>query len=340
MQTALSVQQILAQPQHTRLVRELLEPKAVSTRSALARELCQRLDLRDPNGDWRLATTLKALRDLEAQGFWTLPAATVPPPGAWNPTRLHQRVQPPTAVPACVEEVRGLQLIEVSTEEELKLWNELMIREHPLHQCRLVGRQLRYLVASEHGWLGAIGFGSAALYLEDRDEWIGWTATQRMEHLPRVLNMNRFLIRPQVRCENLASQVLGLCARRVAGDFERRYGLRPWLLESFVDRSRYDGCCYKAANWIQVGQTKGRGRNGRRDAGKSLKDIYLYPLVENLPERMGIEGSALVALDAASGLDAPGWAQQEFGDCELGDPRRTRRLVKIVGDQAAQPSGS
>ena len=340
MQTALSVQQILAQPQHTRLVRQLLKPEAVSTRSALARELCQRLDLRDPNGGWRLATTLKALRDLEAQGFWTLPAATVPPPGAWNPTRLHQRVQPPTAVPACVEEVRGLHLIEVSTEEELKLWNELMIREHPLHQCRLVGRQLRYLVASEHGWLGAIGFGSAALYLEDRDEWIGWTATQRMEHLPRVLNMNRFLIRPQVRCENLASQVLGLCARRVAGDFERRYGLRPWLLESLVDRSRYDGCCYKAANWIQVGQTKGRGRNGRRDAGKSLKDIYLYPLVENLPERMGIEGSALVALDAASGLDAPGWAQQEFGDCELGDPRRTRRLVKIVGDQAAQPSGS
>ncbi len=340
MQTALSVQQILAQPQHTRLVRQLLEPKVVSTRSALARELCQRLDLRDPKGDWRLATTLKALRDLEAQGFWTLPAATLPPSGAWNPTRLHQRVQTPIAVPACVEDVRGLQLIEVTTEEELKIWNELMIREHPLHQCRLVGRQLRYLVASEHGWLGAIGFGSAALYLEDRDEWIGWTASQRMEHLPRVLNMNRFLIRPGVRCENLASQVLGLCARRVAEDFERRYGLCPWLLESFVDRSRYDGCCYKAANWIQVGQTKGRGRNGRRDEGKSLKDIYLYPLVENLQERMGIERSPLVALDAASGLDATGWAEQEFGDCELGDPRRTRRLVKIVGDQAAQPSGS
>jgi hypothetical protein len=302
--------------------------------------LCQRLDLRDPNGDWRLATTLKALRNLEAQGFWTLPAATVPPPGAWNPTQLHRRVQTPTAVPACVEEVRGLQLTEVTTEQELKIWNELMIREHPLHQCRLVGRQLRYLVASEHGWLGAIGFGSAALYLEDRDAWIGWTASQRMEHLPRVLNMNRFLIRPRVHCENLASQVLSLCARRVAEDFERRYGLRPWLMESFVDRSRYDGCCYKAANWIQVGQTKGRGRNGPRDEGKSIKDIYLYPLVEHLQERMGIERSPLVALDVERGLDAPGWAQQEFGDCELGDPRRTRRLVKIVRDQAAQPSGS
>ena len=340
MQTAFSIQQLLALPNHTRLVHELLESEAVTTRSALARALCQRLDLRDPKGDWRLATTLKALRDLEAQGFWTLPKAAVAGSGAWNPTRLHQRVQAPTAVPASVEEVRGLQLIEVATEDDLKVWNELMMGEHPLHQCRLVGRQLRYLVASEHGWLGAIGFGSAALYLEDRDEWIGWTASQRMEHLPRVLNMNRFLIRPRVRCENLASHVLGLCVRRVAEDFERRYGLRPWLLESFVDGSRYDGGCYKAANWIRVGQTKGRGRNGRRHEGKSRKDIYLYPLVGDLKDRLGLERSPLVALDVESGLDAPGWAEQEFGACELGDPRRTRRLVKIVRDQAAQPSGS
>jgi len=215
-----------------------------------------------------------------------------------------------------------------------------MLREHPLHQCRLVGRQLRYLVGSDHGWLGAIGFGSAALYPEDRDAWIGWTAAQRMEHLPRVLNMNRFLIRPQVCCENLASQVLSLCARRVAEDFERRYGLRPWLLESFVDGSRYDGACYKAANWTRVGRTKGRGRNGQRDEGKSLKDIYLYPLVEEVRERIGVKHLPVEALDAASGLDAVGWAEQEFGDCELGDPRRTQRLVKIVREQAAQPSGS
>lgn len=340
MQSSRSVQQILAQPNNTRLVVELLGSDVVSTRSDLARAMCRRLDLRDPKGGWRLATTLKALRDLEAQGFWTLPEAVVPGPGAWHPTRLHQPVQAPTAVPACVEDVQGLQLVEVTTEDDLKIWNELMIREHPLHQCRLVGRQLRYLVASDHGWLGAIGFGSAALYLEDRDHWIGWKASQRMEHLPRVLNMNRFLIRPQFRCENLASRVLGLCARRVAEDFERRYGLRPWLLESFVDRSRYDGGCYKAANWIQVGQTKGRGRNGRRDEGKSLKDIYLSPLVDDVQARVGVERHPWSILDAESGLDAPGWAEQEFGGCDLGDPRRTRRLVKIVRDQAAQPSGS
>jgi hypothetical protein len=89
-----------------------------------------------------------------------------------------------------------------------------------------------------------------------------------------------------------------------------------------------------------VGQTKGRGRNGRRKEGKSIKDIYLYPLVEDLRQQVGVAPVAVVALDAVSGLDAPGWVEQEFGDCELGDPRRTRRLVKIVCDQAAQPGAS
>ena len=340
MQTHLSIQQTLAEPQNTRLVIELLQGQTVLSRWALANELCRRLVLLDPKGDLRTSTTLKALRDLEAQGFWTLPVATVPRPRHWNSTRLSKPVKAPTAVPTRVEDVQGLQLVEATTEEEIKIWNELMIREHPLHQCRLVGRQLRYLVASDHGWLGAIGFGSAALYLEARDEWIGWDAAQRMEHLPRVLNMIRFLIRPEVRCANLALQVLSWCIRRVPEDFERRYGVRPWLLESFVDGSRYDGACYKAANWIGVGHTKGRGRNGQRKGGKSIKDIYLYSLVDDLQVRIGVAPLVLEALEAASGLDAQGWADQEFGACDLGDPRRTRRLVKIVSDQAAQPSGS
>jgi len=340
MQRILSINQVLRQPENTALVKSLLANPTVSTRAELVQEVCRRLDLRDPKGDWRVGTTLKALRDLESQGWWTLPQTTQRYSGKWEPTRLHRAVPAAVKVPARVQEVRQLDLVEVTNQEQSQLWNELMLREHPLHQCRLVGRQLRYLVGSEHGWLGAIGFGSAALYLEGRDEWIGWTHAQRLEHLPRVLQMNRFLIRPRVRCENLASRVLGLCAGRVAEDFERRYGVRPWLLESFVDGSLYDGGCYKAANWIHVGQTKGRGRNGARDAGKSRKDIYLYPLVEEVRERMGVKPVPVVPLEAASGLEAARWAEQEFGDCALGDPRRTRRLVKIVGDQAAQPSGS
>ena len=340
MQSPHSIQQILAQPKSKQLVEQLLRKEAGLTRTGLARELCHRLNLRDPNGNDRLATTRKALLDLETQGFWTLPKATAPAPQCWTPIRLEQAVKAPTRVPKSVEEVLGLKLVEVTTKEETRIWNELILREHPLHECRLVGRQLRYLVASDHGWLGAIGFGSAALYLAGRDEWIGWSQSQRMEHLTRVLNMTRFLIRPRVRCQNLASHVLSLCTQRVAEDFERRYGVRPWLLESFVDRTTYDGACYKAANWIGVGQTKGRGRNGGRKEGKSIKDIYLYELVNDVAGRMGVEPIVVEALEVTSGLDAQGWANQEFGNCDLGDPRRTRRLVKIVSDQAAQPTGS
>jgi len=340
MQCILSINQVLRQPENTALVKSLLANPMVSTRAELVQEVCRRLDLRDPKGDWRVGTTMKALRDLASQGWWTLPQTTQRYSGKWDPVRLHRPVAAAVEVPARAEEVCGLQLVEVTSQEQRQLWNELMLREHPLHQCRLVGRQLRYLVNSEHGWLGAIGFGSAALYLEGRDEWIGWTPAQRLEHLPRVLQMNRFLIRPRVRSANLASRVLSLCTERVAEDFERCYGLRPWLLESFVDGAQYDGACYKAANWIHVGQTKGRGRNGARDAGKSHKDIYLYPLVEEVRERMGVKPVPVVPLEAASGLEAAQWAEQEFGDCELGDPRRTRRLVKMVREQAAQPSGS
>jgi len=340
MQSPLSIQQVLAQPKNRELVEQLLGKDAAWSLTGLAKELCRRLDLRDFKGNDRLSTTRRALRDLEAQGYWTLPRSTAPARPGWTPIRLKKAVQAATGVPESAEDVLGLKLVEVTTKEEMKLWNELILREHPLQECRLVGRQLRYLVASDHGWLGAIGFGSAALYLEGRDRWIGWNQSQRMEHLPRVLNMNRLLIRPKVRCQNLASHVLSLCTQRVAEDFERRYGVRPWLLESFVDRTTYDGACYKAANWMGVGQTKGRGRNGRRQEGKSIKDIYLYALVNDVAERMGVEPAVVVPLDAASGLDAQGWSDQEFGTCDLGDPRRTRRLVKIVSDQAAQPSGS
>jgi len=223
--------------------------------------------------------------------------------------------------------------------EHLLIWNELMIREHRLHDARLVGRQFRCLIGSDHGWLGGIGFGSAARYLEDRDEWMGWNAAQRTAHLPRVINTTRFLVRPDVRCPILASHVLGLCARRIAGDLERRCKLRPWLLESFVDLTAYLGTWYKEANWRKAGQTKGRGRNGPRDAGLSRKDIYWHPLMGGLDARCGVECFAAEALESHHGLDGAGWAEQEFGTCALGDKRLTRRLVKIVGDEAAHPGG-
>ncbi len=123
-----------------------------------------------------------------------------------------------------VGEVRGLRLVLVHPDDDtaMRTWNELIAREHPQGDRRLVGRQLRYLVSSEHGFLGAIGFSASALRLEARERWIGWTTEQRRMHQDRVVNLSRFLIRSSVRCRNLASHVLGRCLRRVGKDFETR----------------------------------------------------------------------------------------------------------------------
>ena len=342
MQTAFTIKQRLEQPETVILVRQLLASDPPPNRTQLAKEVCRRLDLRDPKGDWQLTGTAVALRDLAMKGCWTLPEPLVPRTysGQWHPTRLSEPVPAPSGLPAELAEIRGLRLVEVKDAEHLAIWNELMLDEHPLRDCRLVGRVERYLIASDHGWLGGLGYGSPALFLEARDQHIGWTSEQRQENLGRVLSMTRFLIRPQVRCHNLASHVLGLAARCVPEDFERRYGLRPWLLESFVETPTHDGACYQAANWIRVGQTKGRGRNGPRHAGKSVKDVYLYALVDDLAERIGVDPFPWSALSPESGLDAVGWTEQEFGGCQLGDERLTRRLVKITQEKAAQPGAS
>jgi len=340
MLAASSIKQRLSEPENVKLVIALLGGDPAPSRHRLAKEICRRLDLTDGKGDWQMATTSKALRELHDQGLWRLPEPRSSAPQRWNPTRLNRPVAPPLGLPEVLQEIGGLRLIEVADEEHLRIWNELMLSEHPLQECRLVGRQLRYLIGSDHGWLGGIGLSSAALHLEGRDDWIGWNVRQRSEHLERVLNLSRYLIRPGVRCPNLASHVLALCTRRVGEDFQRRYGVRPWLLESFVETPAYEGSCYKAANWIPAGQTKGRGRNGSHQAGKSIKEVYLYPLVNDFPDRVGVKPVPVEALRVETGLDGAGWAEQEFGHCELGDERLTDRLVKIVSAQAAQPNGS
>jgi len=245
-----------------------------------------------------------------------------------------------------VAEIVGLQLILVDPRDDSKMrvWNELMAREHPQGDRRLVGRQLRYLIGSEYGWLGAVGFSASAMKLEAREEWIGWTTEQKHRHQDRVVNLSRLLIRPDVRCQNLASHVLGACLRVVGRDFETRYGLVPWLLESFVDVEHHRGTCFQAANWERIGQTKGRGRSDTDyQYRESVKDIYVYPLVDDFRTRMGLapeQGSYLRPLALESGLEPSEWARQEFGQAELGDKRLRERLIKIAEDWSRRPDAS
>jgi hypothetical protein len=128
--------------------------------------------------------------------------------------------------------------------------------------------------------LACLLFGSAAWKCAPRDEFIGWNAETRKTNLHLATNNMRFLILPWVRVPHLASHILGRVARRIGADWEKRYGHPVYLLETFVERHCFQGICYQAANWIYVGQTKGRSRNGRPDLKVPVKDIYLYPLTK------------------------------------------------------------
>ena len=198
---------------------------------------------------------------------------------------------------------------------------------------------MRYLIGSEHGWLGGLGFSAAALHLRDRDQWIGWDAATRRQHLYRVIGMSRFLIRQSVRCHNLASRVLGMALRGIGADFETQYGYRPWLVKSFVDTEHFAGTCYQASNWEAIGQSQGRGRQDRKhENSKSLKTIYVYALEADLRTRMGVaEPIGLLPLEIAEGLDGAEWAANEFGGANLGDQRLNERLVDSARALAAMP---
>jgi hypothetical protein len=332
------IKRTLATPEAIESVRRLLEEENVSSRIELAQLVCEEFGFQDPRGENQWGGCLKALRELEAQGELQLP----PPQketiiGA--PRRLEQAVAEPRGVPGQAGEIGGLELVLVEQEKQMRIWNELMIREHPQGAGPLVGRQIRYLAGSEYGWLGAFGFAAPALQLADRDRWIGWDAERRRRHLHGVVCLSRFLIRPSVECRNLASRLLSMSLERLVEDFDQRYHYRPWLVESFIDTSRFSGASYRAANWIRVGQTKGRGRQDRfTKREETIKDIYVYPLEKDFRARLGLAADAgLGPLAAADGLDADNWAKQEFGGAPLGDARLSERLVGIAESKAEKP---
>lgn len=338
MTTQNQIRRVLSEPSSIQSVCERLASQEIPHRSALAALLCEQFQFHDARGQQQRAGCLKALRELEAAGHFTLPAARRSHRRS-SPRRLPEPVPLPTEVPEQAGLVRGLELVLVSTSEQMRIWNELMINDHPQGAGPLVGRQLRYLIASQHGWLGGFGFAAAALQLADRDEWIGWDAERRRQYLHCVVGMSRFLLRPSVACRNLASKLLSLAITALPADFARQFGYRPWLVESFVDSSGYSGACYRAANWIAVGMTKGRGRQDRGNRwALSAKAIYLYPLVSDFRQRLGLSPDAgRGALSPADGLEAEQWAENEFGGAPLGDARLSKRLVSVAAAKAQVP---
>lgn len=180
--------------------------------------------------------------------------------------------------------------IDLVCKADSALWNEYIDRYHYLGYTPLPGAQLRYFARSGNQVLALLGFGAAAWKTAPRDEYIGWDAETRKRNLHLVVNNARFLILPWVRSRNLGSKVLSMARRRICGDWLARYNYEPILLETFVEKERFLGTCYKAANWIYVGDTQGRGKLDVYNEYKlPVKGIWLYPLKRDFRERL-LEG--------------------------------------------------
>lgn len=187
-------------------------------------------------------------------------------------------------VPELLEQVRPLEFHIADTARYRRIWRSYIERYHYIGYKTLPGAQISYIVRSARDGeaVAVLGFGAAAWKTAPRDSFIGWSKEQRVRNLPLVINNARFLILPWIRMKNLASHILGECEKRIGDDWEQRYSIRPVLLETFCEIPRFLGTCYKASNWICVGQTKGRGKLDRYNKSElPVKDIWLKPLQKN-----------------------------------------------------------
>ena len=189
-----------------------------------------------------------------------------------------------------VKDLKPISIFMVSGTEDELIWDELVAKYHYLGHKRIMGRRIKYLVLWQERPIAALSFNSAVLRTEVRDTFIGWDDDQREENLHRVVNNNRFLIFPWVRVKYLASHLLSCVLKRLPQDWEEIYGIKPLLVETFVDLSSYQGTSYRAANWIYVGKTKGFSVKGKRHQYHgNKKGVFLYPLQNNFRDIMGIE---------------------------------------------------
>jgi len=219
------------------------------------------------------------LRKLEFRTLIKLPSPQGAGPG--QPSEIEPIDVDQSPVSCLLSELKPVTIVNArDCPEDEKAFNYLVKQYHYLSYRRTVGQNMKYLIVGGNGRiLGCLLFGAAAWKTAARDQWIGWSTTAREKNLGLLCNNTRFLIFDWVKVAHLASHALGACLRRLPQDWASRYGTSIALVETFVDTTRYKGTCYKAANWIKVGQTKGRSRQDRdRELKVSIKDVFVYPL--------------------------------------------------------------
>ena len=271
------------------LICEVVKRYAGLSRMELAHTVCELLEWRRSGGGLKARECREFLELLDRQGVVRLPPKRrTKPVGSRTRVPVSAAGEPAAALWGKVGDFEPIVLEPVQSEQQRLLFRELVGRYHYLGYAVPFGAQVRYFFHSGAQVLGCMQFSSPAWRMAVRERWIGWDEPARRGNLQRVVSQSRFLILPWVRIANLASVVLSRALQRLGRDWEARYGVEPLLVETLVDESRYSGHCYRAANWIWLGQTAGRGRMDREHQreGASPKAVWVYPLVPKAAQRL------------------------------------------------------
>jgi Domain of unknown function (DUF4338)/Transposase DNA-binding/Transposase Tn5 dimerisation domain len=316
------------------LIQAAVNGEASLSRRKLSRQVCEWLDWRSPSGKLQEMSCRKALAELNRRKVVVLPDRS----GAYGFERESEaRLDVEIPEVSCSLEELGEVKVKLITSRycrDSKIARALLKSYHYLGSGSSCGAQMRYVATSARwGYLGVLTFSSGAWALGDRDDYIGWSENARRANLQQVVCNDRFLILPTVHVQNLASHVLAMTLQRLPEDWQKRYAVRPVLAETFVDPRRFEGTCYKAANWTKVGQTA-----GRRDG--VAKTIFLYELSSKWRESLSAEPPRLPLGQGWHPESAPTWAHEEFSRVRFYDERLKQRLYTIAQDFYGCPQGS
>jgi hypothetical protein len=273
-------------PERIAEINWLMETNPGWHRTNLSQELCRMWDWRGENGQIKDISCRDVLRALDAAGEIKLPKRKANGHSKGGADIVPLMLHDTSPIEGSLSELRPLTLEVVSGKSSLMEFKSYIEQYHYLGYDRNIGENIKYFVRDVHGRvLACLMFTSAAWKCEGRDTFIGWGSDRRGELLRYLTNNSRYLIFPWVKVPHLASHVLSLVAGSISNDWGFKYGHPLYMLETFVECGRFQGTCYKAANWIYVGKTTGRGRNSKSaQAVLPIKDVFVYPLHKRYKE--------------------------------------------------------
>jgi hypothetical protein len=270
-------------------IRGLIAAHPEASRRSLSRLLCEAWEWRQPNGALRDMVCRSMLLLLDRAGQITLPAVSYV---RHNPLASRQKPAPVlidrTPMVDHLGDLRPLEFMQVRRTGEETLFNSLMEEHHYLGYEQPVGEHLKYLVWAQGRPIACLAWSSAPRHLASRDHYIGWSAEARRRNIRFIGYNTRFLILPWVQVPHLASHILGRMAARISEDWQAMYGHPVYFLETFVDPERFRGTCYRAANWVLLGKTTGRGKQSNSYVpNRSIKEVLGYPLTRRFRQLLG-----------------------------------------------------